>query len=69
MPVNHFGGGSLMVWGCYFWWTVNSIPLCGLLDLIRQALSLLRTVCTDIRITVSTLHRKDQLDCDKTITE
>lgn len=35
------------------WWTVNSIPLCRLLDLKRQVLSVLRTVCTGIRTPVA----------------
>ena len=35
------------------WWTVNSIPLCSLLDLKWQAFGLLWTVGVDIRIPVA----------------
>jgi len=38
---------------CLLCWTVNSVPLCGLLDLKRQALSLLRTAYADIRTPVA----------------
>jgi hypothetical protein len=38
---------------CLLWWTVKSTPLGGLLDLKRQALSVLRTVCAVIRTSVA----------------